>query len=497
MEENLEPLWKHQIECLEKIELAEGKKIRGFALFMSPGVGKTRIVIERLRELFKRKKNIRRTLIVCPPVVVKQWKGEFARYSKIDQDRIVLLRGSGRQRLDTFLREIDNGINPNASQKIFITNYESLLMEELFAAFVAWGPEVMILDESHRIKNYGAKRTKAAIRLGKLAVYKFIMTGSPILNSITDIFSQTQFLNSEVFGTNPIAFRRVYMTDKNAGMPRYKYFPNWVPKPGAEEAIQFKIKPFSFHARKEDCLTLPPFVKQRVEIEMGPDQEKAYRQMEKEFITFVAGNPVVAELAITKSLRMRQILSGFARDAEGRDWPFKDNPRLDALEDLLEDLIRSEKVIIWTDFQYNYNMIAAMIQNRLKETYRCLTGEQSQTEKERNIQDFQHDPFVKIMIANPGAGGVGVNLTAASSMIYYSRSCALEHDIQSEARAYRGGSEIHKSITRFDLVIPNTLDDVILDALSKKMKVGDAIVGWAAETKTRKVSPEARSENPV
>ena len=466
-------LWAHQTAALEKIQRLERLKENGFGLFMSPGTGKTRVMVEQLRYLYNKERYHLRTLIICPPVVVKQWREEILKYSKIIPQKIVCLSGSGKKRHETFMGHI--GADP---MKIFITNYETLLMPDMFEAFVGWGPTIIILDESHRIKNHAAKRTRQALRLSKLAKYKYILTGSPVLNSIEDIFPQIAFINPEIFPQNFFAFRHTYMYDKNRNMPKHKYFPDWKPKPDAEVAIQRKIADVTFKAKKEDCLTLPPFVRQRVEVEMSEKQAKAYEQMKRQFITFVNEEAVVAELAITKTLRMRQILSGFAKTDSDKCLPFQDNPRLEALSQLVEDIAPSEKIIIWAEFRENYNQIAGAVQ-KLGFNYKLLVGEQSQKEKEEAIFCFRSDGDVRVLISNPGAGGIGVNLVEASHMIYYSRSPNLEHDIQSEARAYRGGSERHVSVTRWDLVCPDTLDDVILEALKNKQVLGDVIVGWA------------------
>ena len=91
---------------------------------------------------------------------------------------------------------------------------------------------------------------------------------------------------------------------------------------------------------------------------------------------------------------------------------------------------------------------------------------------------FRKDDSCRVMIANQGAGGAGINLVEASYSIYYSKGFSLEHDLQSEARNHRGGSEIHDKITRIDLVCPNTIDESINEALSNKQHVADRILIW-------------------
>ena len=105
-----------------------------------------------------------------------------------------------------------------------------------------------------------------------------------------------------------------------------------------------------------------------------------------------------------------------------------------------------------------------------------LTGRQNQAQKQLAIDSFQNDKETRVIIANQAAGGTGVNLTAASYSVYYTRNFSLEHDIQSQARNYRGGSDIHEKVTRIDLVTPESIDEHILDALAKKEDMAEQIL---------------------
>lgn len=114
---------------------------------------------------------------------------------------------------------------------------------------------------------------------------------------------------------------------------------------------------------------------------------------------------------------------------------------------------------------------------KLEIQYAELTGQI--TDKQSEIDRFQNDRSCRVMIASQAAGGTGVNLTEASYMVYYSRGYSLEHDMQSEARAYRGGSEKHKSITRIDLIADGTLDNAVLKALQGKKDLSTDILQLA------------------
>jgi SNF2 family DNA or RNA helicase len=112
----------------------------------------------------------------------------------------------------------------------------------------------------------------------------------------------------------------------------------------------------------------------------------------------------------------------------------------------------------------------------LKLKYVELTGETKNADKFKNMELFETDPSIKVLIGAPGAGGIGVNLVSAKYSIWYSRTFNLEQDLQAEARNHRGGSEIHDKVTRYDIVCKGTMDEVILQALYKKNQIKDEIL---------------------
>ena len=116
-------------------------------------------------------------------------------------------------------------------------------------------------------------------------------------------------------------------------------------------------------------------------------------------------------------------------------------------------------------------------------TYVELHGEISHKDRETNLTAFRGDPNVTVMIANQGAGGVGINMVEASYAIYYSKGFKLEDDLQSEARNYRGGSEVHDKVTRIDIVAAGTIDELITEALHSKQQIGNEILGWRENMK--------------
>lgn len=469
----LPPLWEHQ-----KITIEAAKNKNSFALLHDAGVGKTRTMIDIYRQKCANNGRLLRTLIVCPQVVLGNWRNELLKYSKIEDKDIVILKGSGHDRYDLVMEAAGGEKRP----KIFLCNYESLLMDKLYKAFQWYGFECIIADESHRIKNPTSKRTKALTTLSREVKYRFILTGTPVLRSPLDLFSQFQFLDGgKTFapvGTNFFAFRNHYFYNANANKPAHVTWPDFKIKQGAVEELSEKIKEISTHFKKSECLTLPPFVQKTIGVELSKEQKRLYDSMKKNFISFLGDKACTAQLAITKALRLQQIVSGFIQLEGSEDVvQLKENPRLDALEEILEDLVieGGNKTIIWACWKANYAQIRDLL-HKMEIPYVEAHGEVSAKAKQDAIDNFCGNENIKVILGNQGALGIGVNLVQASYSIYYSRNFSLEQDIQSEARNFRGGSEIHQSITRIDLVAAQTIDESILQALANKQEVGDKLL---------------------
>lgn len=396
-------------------------------------------------------------------------------HSKVPAERILLLSGSGKRREDDFRKRVLEGGSNQST--IAITNYESLLMPPLFGALKRWAPEVLVLDESHKCKEISAKRTKRAIELADTARYKYLLSGSPVLNSLMDIFSQYRILDGgETFGKNFYIFRAEYFWDKNAAFKgRQSYFPDWQVKPGSVEKVNQLIYRKAMRVLKSECMDLPPLVKKTIYCDMSPPQAKAYQEMKKDFVTYLGDQACVAELAITKALRLLQIASGYMKLENGQEAKFENQPKQQALHELLEELTPQHKVIIWAVFKENYAQIRAVC-DKLRLHAVEVHGEISQRNKEAAVDSFNRDPQCRVFIGHPLSGGIGINLVEASYCIFYSRNFSLEQDIQAEARNYRGGSEIHEKVTRIDLVAKDTIDEFVVERLQSKQSLSLAVL---------------------
>lgn len=471
MEYKITP-WKHQENA---IDYAKDKK--NVALFHDVGTGKTCSAINIWRSKCNQEREFIKTLVIAPIVVLQNWKREFLAHSNLVKEQVTVLEGSGKKKA----RQV-NSLRLTQKRCVIVTNIESLQNREVFEAIKEYDPGFLILDESHMVKNYKSKRAKLLYDLAFYMRYKLILTGTPILNSVEDIFMQYKILdNGLTFGSNFFVFRNRYLYDKNSAWSgRPNHFPQYVARPELYQELQDKIYTKAHRAKKSECLDLPPYIVQDIEVELSKPQQKAYQEMRNDFITFVKDNSdkpkaVLAQLAVTKALRMMQITTGFVKTEEGEEINLGKNPRLDALQELLETITVENKVIVWCVFKKNYAEIKELCEKMgLPST--MLTGDMNQRAKDASIQMFQTDPAVKVMIANQQAGGTGVNLQAASYSIFYSRNFSLAHDLQAEARNYRGGSEIHEKVTRINIIAKDTIDELVSKALKDKVDLSEKIV---------------------
>ena len=289
----------------------------------------------------------------------------------------------------------------------------------------------------------------------------------------------------KTFGKNFLAFRAQYFEDENAAWNTMaNHFPKFIAKPGADKELNAEIYKKAIRVLKKDCLDLPPLIEKTVLVPLGKDQARLYEEMRDEFLTFIedskkAGNSlaVVANLAITKALRLQQIASGFVKTEQGEEIAIKDNPRREVLKDYLEELTPSHKVIVWASFIQNYGQIAQVCEE-LGIKYTTIYGGMSVKAKQEAIDKFERESDVRVIIGNRAAGGIGVNLVQASYSIVYSRNFSLGDEEQSKSRNHRSGSEIHKRIVKIDLAAKGTIDEFVLEALLNKQKIATKILDW-------------------
>ena len=464
--------YDHQRKALEDSWAAEY-----YALFMEMGTGKSKVAIDNIAVLYEAGK-IDSAMIVAPKGVYDNWaKGEIETHfpDRIEKN-VMLWRAGKSKRYDTnlvdFITEKFEGV------KMFVINVEAFSSQkglDAAKAFLFQNPRnMMIIDESTTIKNRKALRTKNLVALRDRALYRRILTGSPITKSPMDLFSQCDFLKDRALGFNSyFAFQARYAQVQRRTMG-HRSFQQIVGYQRLEELTN-KLDQFSNRVLKEECLDLPDKVYVKRVVPLTNEQTNVYNQMKLLALAQMdSGELATTASVLTQIMRLQQICCGFLQPDEGDMREIKSN-RLDELINLSEEV--QGKAIIWATYTHDIQRIADALRGRFgPEAVATYYGGTPQEERQEIVQRFQNrsDPL-RFFIGQPKTGGYGITLTAANTVIYYSNSYDLEIRLQSEDRAHRIGQA--NKVTYIDLVAPNTIDEKILTALRAKIDIASQVLG--------------------
>lgn len=517
MQYKLKP-WSHQIKTIEKVK---NEKRDYFALFFDMGAGKTKTALELLRVKAYELNRVPKTLIVCPVVVMQNWAREILMHTYFDVEIIEVVDGctypTGR-RIKNPTKKLKLQ-QASSNRVIYICSTQTVdgKSGSVWQTLKKQGFECLIVDEAHQFKAYKGKRVEALHSLthDRSLKYRFILTGTPVLQDATDLWAQFYLLNPNILGSNFFSFRAKYFYDKNAGMPSHLHFPDWQPKDAAyfeqygedpEATFDHLNKVIYEHAHrvmKHEVLELPPFYTETVAVEMEGEHKRVYEDFRKDLVAFLETKEsntrlknklekellegsidlddfelpetMKADLAIVKTIRLQQLVCGIFTNTEG-EVTLMPTKRLEMLRNILEQINASDptnKTIVWSVFKPTYEQIAEVC-SELGLNFVFINGSMSKEQKDAAIDSFNEDPNVHVCIANQAAGGTGCNLTAANWAVYYSRSFNLAHDLQSEARNYRGGQT--RPCTRVDIITEDTIDSRVLERLKEKKQHAEDIL---------------------
>ena len=448
-----------------------------YALLMDMGTGKTKVDIDSIGLCYE-KGIIDLALIVAPKGVIPNWVLEIEAHlpDRIER-KVVIWRPSLSQ---THRKELMDLYENAGGLKFLLMNIEAFSTKkgvDVAQFFLKKFKVHMTVDESTTIKNRQAKRTKAICDLGRGAVMRRILTGSPVTRSPMDLFSQMDFLDPSILGFKSYyAFQGRYAVVQRRSMGAHSF--NHIVGFQRMDELTAKLKEHSFRVRKEDCLDLPDKVYMKREVELTKEQSDAYVQMKNLALARLdSGELATTQNVLTQLMRLQQICLGSLTDDDGAVHPLKSN-RQNALLEICDEI--QGKAIIWATWTMDIRSIAEALRDRFSvQAVATLHGETPDSERQEIVESFQdRHSDLRFLVGHPKTGGYGLTLTAATPVIYYSNSYDLELRIQSEDRAHRIGQD--NKVTYIDLISPKTVDEKIVNALRDKIRVADMILGEEA-----------------
>lgn len=440
---------------------------KGFGLLFEMGCGKTLTAIAIAGAGYQMGK-VERLLIVAPTSVVAVWPKELQEYAKFKYTCKTLL-GEKKQRI----KQIDDLLKfPFKALKVAVINYESTWRPEILEKLKEFDADMVIADESQRIKTYDAAQSKAMHELGDQARYKLILSGTPVQTAAIDIWSQYRFLDKTVFGDNFFKFRGRYAIMGGYGNKKivgYKDLEGLIKK---EHSIAFRVT-------KDEALDLPEQTFETRKIQFSQKEKNLYERIKKDsYAELDGGGHITATTVLTRLLRLQQLAGGFLVQDDAQKPQMVSRAKLDALADIIEDYVigSGKKLVIFARFIAEVKAIMELagkvLPKELKQV--AIYGDIKKEDRGGIVKQFQEDPNTVLFIGQIDTAGTGITLTAADTCVYYSKNFNYATYSQSLSRIHRIGQR--NCCTYIDLEIEGTIDELISKALSRKEDMAKTVV---------------------
>jgi superfamily II DNA or RNA helicase len=416
------------------------------------GLGKT-VQTLAAAELLARERGIERVLVVAPASVKYQWETEIRKYTN---QSVQVIEGLSNERQSQY------------SQPTFyrLINYEQTVrdLEELNA----WQPDLIVLDEAQRIKNWESKTSRAAKKLRSR--YAVVLTGTPLENKLEELYSIVQFVDDRRLGP---AFQFLHDHCVRDGDGRLVGYRNL-------DGIREKLQPILLRRTRAEVLTqLPARTDTTVYVEMAQEQKVLYaehqhilaRLLQKKYLTEVDRRRI---LACITNLRML-CGSTFLLDKQT-----KVSPKLEELGELLGELLGhspERKVVIFSQWEVMLQEAASVVQEQ-RFGLAMLHGNVPGPERRKLLECFRDDPNCRVFLSTD-AGGTGLNLQSADTVINLEvpwNPAVLEQRI---ARVHRMGQ--HRPVQVFNLVMRDSIEERVLRVVAQKRSLFNELFGGESD----------------
>lgn len=480
----------HQIQAVQRMV---GRQT--YALFMEQGTGKTWTLLADAERLFA-KGTIDSVLVVAPNGVHTNW---INREIPAHMEGHIIARAWRSGAGVRHMKSLEDLFQPRRegqplALRVLAVNIDALVTKkgyEFCERFLMSGSPLIVLDESSRIKNPDAARTKALMQLRRWCKGARIASGTPVTNSPVDVFAQMEFLESGLLGTTSYrAFVAEYadvlpsthplMQNMVRRNPRAAYAqivarnPDGSPRWRNLEKLQKLLEPHSFRVLKKDCLDLPEKIYKTITFELNAEQQRAYDKMQDELRIDLGDNTELPVSELAALIKLQQITSGYVNTPMGIRYVSEDNPRLKTFMDAIEDV--DGKFIVWARFREELQAISDAL-GEAGITHVQYHGGVNREDREAAVDWFQNGN-VRVFVGQPQSGGIGLTLTAAETVFYFSNDFNLETRLQSEDRAHRIGTR--RNVVYIDIAAENTIDEQIARNLQRKQRTAAIVLGDGA-----------------
>jgi SNF2 family DNA or RNA helicase len=400
--------------------------------------------------------------VVCPASLLENWRREAIRFTP--QLRVVVHHGANRLAAASDFAAVD----------VVITSYGTLARDQTLFSTIPF--EVIVADEAQHIKN---RRSQNAAALRALrAQARFLLTGTPLENSLDDLRSLFEFLLPGYLTQVPAGIR---------GDERAWY----------DERLRAQTAPYILRRTKQAVAPeLPAKLEQVIWCELTPPQAKLYRETqessERELFDLEAGGASEAKLkfaALTQLLRLRQICCDPRLVLSNAEASVLNSPlasaKLDAFNELLAEAVDDgHRVLVFSQF----TSLLALLRTELdaQQIAHCyLDGSMPAPARQAEVDRFQSSPDVPLFLLSLKAGGTGLNLTGADTVVHFDPWWNPAAEAQATDRAHRIGQQ--RVVTSYKLIAAGTVEEKVL-ALQAEKRALLASVFEASDAAAAKLS---------
>ena len=432
------------------------------ALFWEPGTGKTKTALDFAAALYL-KGDVERVLILCPINAMQVWPDQMEKHLGVMQSTLTP-QGKVIEKAEQIREEVEWYGERKAPLRFIILNYDAVIKRDkdwvIMKALEEYDADLLILDESQKVKSATTKRSKAAHRLGVRARQVCLLSGTPVSKNYLDLYSQIKVID-------PLIWRDPAKGDAMS-WTRFRYrYGMWGGYTGYElrgyqnlDDLQDRYRPWISTARKEDCLDLPPVTDEVIPIILNKSARAAYDSMAEDGMVVWKRHLIDAPIVLTKLLRLQEMTGGGVHDETGDVVDFQMD-KMDVLKSLLDDLKEAQqKVIVFARFKWEMNAMKGLVDMAIR-------GGVSHKERKEIVQSFRRSKEPKVLLIQIAAGEALDGLQdSCSHAVFYSTDYSWDHYVQARGRLDRQGQET--PVTFYHLHMVNTIDKLVWQALRDK-----------------------------
>ena len=445
----------------------------GACLADDMGLGKTIQFIAFLLHLKEQGQLSGPTLLICPTSVLGNWEREVHRFAP--SLKVLVHHGSGRSRGKGFAQTVK-------PKDLVLTSYPLVHRDQTALAGVKWWG--LVLDEAQNIKNSDARQSRAVRQLQ--AQFRLALTGTPLENRLTELWSILDFLNPGYLGPKPF-FQRRFAT------PIERYGDT-----ASLQTLRALVQPFILRRTKTDrdiIQDLPEKQEMTVFCSLTPEQASLYEQTVQASLEAVEAATGIQRhgVILATLVKLKQICNHPAHFLKENtlNGPVQRSGKLKRLEEMLEEVVaEGDRALIFTQFAEWGKLLQKHLQQVLGREALLLYGGVSKQKREEMIDRFQHDPQgPRLFILSLKAGGVGLNLTRANHVFHFDRWWNPAVENQATDRVFRIGQTRNVQVHKF--VCTGTLEEKIHEQLESKKALAEQVVGagenWLADLDTKQL----------